>query len=334
MGNKLVRNCCKPQVGQRFEVLGQIYELQGKIGDGAVGIVRKARNIDRATPLAIKFLAPDPKYIDLAVFEDVAARFKREGERGVYLNHDNLLKIIGYCENRDGSAFRTLSPQNPFILMEYISGSTLESYIRNTLVSERGHFLIDQPRLSVAIQICRALEYLKSHRIVHRDVKPANVFLNRTSRPANWHVKLGDFGIVKWGDFHSSIATGTLTVSSQKGLGTLKYMAPEQALRPKYVTIKADIWSLGITLYELFSGQILASAHHIYELQNARRSRGTTLSRFAEIGCHLPPGNSPIAELILDMFLAPEGRPNINDIRGRFETVYERHIGREFNLDL
>jgi eukaryotic-like serine/threonine-protein kinase len=333
MSHKLARNYCKPQVGQHFGCGGKTYELKGNIGDGAVGIVRKALPLEGGPLIAIKFLAPDPKYIDETVFEDVAARFKREGERGLHLSHDNLIRILGYEENSDGRAFRNRSPRNPFLIMEYISGKTLESYIKNIPVAERGSFLLDRPRLSIAIQICQALEYLKNHRLIHRDVKPANIFLKPSSRPPLWHAKLGDFGVVKWGDFHSTVSTGTFTVSSQKGLGTLKYMSPEQAIRPKAVTIKSDIWSLGITLFELFTGQILASAHHIYELQAARRTKGTTLSRFTDIGCGLPSGNAAIAERVLDMFLAPDGRPPINEIRGWLETTYERLVGREWTTD-
>ncbi len=333
MNHKLARNNCKPQQGQYFDSLGKTYELKGKIGDGAVGLVRKARPLETGPLLAIKFLAPDPKYIDPVAFDDVASRFKREGERGVHLNHDNLIRIIGYEENFNGKAFRNKSPRNPFLLMEYVDGKTLESYIRNTPIEERGSFLLDHPKLSIAIQICQALEYLKDHRLIHRDVKPANIFIKKSSRRAKWQVKLGDFGVVKWGDFHSAVATGTFTVSSQRGLGTLKYMSPEQAIKPKAVTIKSDIWSLGITLFELFTGQILSSAHHVYELQTVRRSKGTIFSRFNDIGCGLQSGNSAIAELVLNMFLAPDGRPSIDEIRGWLETNYERLVGREWSAD-
>lgn len=324
--HKLARGRCKPESGQRFVLKGTTYELRGKLGDGAVGLVRKAIPVEGGPTVAIKLLAPDPRYIDTAAFEDVAARFKLEGERGTHVDHNNLLKIIAYCDNSGGSAFKLGTPRNPFLLMEYMEGRTLESYIRNSPDDERGVFTLSQPRLSIAIQICQALEYLKRSHLVHRDVKPSNIFLRATSRAAKYHVKLGDFGVVKWGDFHAAVATGILTVTSQKGLGTLKYMSPEQAVRPKTVTYKSDIWSLGITLFELFTGQILASAHHVYELQAARRSQGTTLSRFAGMECNLPMDNADIAEMVLEMFLAADGRPHVDRIRGRLETTYERRF--------
>jgi serine/threonine protein kinase len=107
VSHKLSRGRCKPQVGQHFTVAGRTYELHGKVGDGAVGLVRKARPVDGKSILAVKFLAPDPKYIDPGAFEDVAARFRREAERGSHLDHDHLLRVIAYCENVDGSAFLT-----------------------------------------------------------------------------------------------------------------------------------------------------------------------------------------------------------------------------------
>jgi serine/threonine protein kinase len=334
MTHPLVRGKCRPKVGQHFEVSGRTYELRGKIGDGAVGLVRKAQPLSGREMFAVKFLAPDPKYIDPSSFEDVAHRFEREGKRGTHLDHNHLLKIVAYSDNKEGSAFKTGAPSNPFLVMEYLDGRTLENYIHGTPAGDRGIFTINQDRLSIAIQICQALEYLKDTRLVHRDVKPANIFLRGTRRPARWHAKLGDFGVVKWGDFHAAMATGTLTATSQRGLGTLKYMSPEQAVRPKTVTIKADIWSLGITLFELFTGQILASAHHVYELQAARRAHGTTWSRFGGMDYKLPDENSDVADLVLDMFLAADGRPPIEKVRGRLEYAYESRFERSWLEDL
>ena len=334
MPHRLARDNCRPQAGQHFEVGGKMFELRGKLGDGAAGLVRKASPLGMETLFAVKFLAPDPKYIDPSAFEDVARRFKREGERGVHLTHDHLLKILAYCENEKGSAFATRDPKNPFLLMEYLGGKTLESYIRSTQQSEQGVFLLNKSRLSIAIQLADSLKFLRDRRLVHRDIKPANIFLEKTSRPARWLAKLGDFGVMKWGDFHSSFTTGTLTVTAQKGLGTLKYMSPEQAVRPDEVTSKADVWSLGITLFELFTGQILASAHHVYELQNARRLRGNSLSRFGAMSYRLPPENEGVADLVLDMFLAPDGRPAIDKICGRLQWEYSHRFSTEWGDDV
>src|SRR6266849_3634186 len=265
MTHPLSRDLCHPSLGQRFRVDQEEYELGGVIGDGAVGVVRKATRSRNSSPRAVKFLAPDPKYIDQAVFDDVAARFTREGERGCKLDFPSLLKVQSYVANEGGAAFDIGTPRNPFLLMEFAGGRTLEGYIRRLSVDDPGSFDISEEKLDIALQFVEGLEYLHKKKLVHRDVKPANIFLTRVINGGfRFVAKLGDFGIVKWGDFHASLSTGVLTATSQRGLGTLKYMSPEQAIAPKNVGVKSDIYSLGITLFELFAGRILASPHHVY----------------------------------------------------------------------
>jgi serine/threonine protein kinase len=126
---------------------------------------------------------------------------------------------------------------------------------------------------------------IHNKKLVHRDIKPANVFVRKDTNDGTMPlVKLGDFGVMKWGDFHASLSTGVLTATSHKSLGTLKYMAPEAAIRPRDVSTRSDMYSLGITLFELFTGQTLASPHHVFEVMNARLSRGTTQSRYNDMG--------------------------------------------------
>ncbi len=337
MPHRLSRQRCRPQAGQRFSVDGDEYQLEGELGDGAAGIVRKARRIRDKALRAVKFLAPDPKYIDEAVFDDVAARFRREGQRALFLDHPSLVKIYAYVENEDGHAFQASNPKNPFILMEAVRGRTLESYIQRLArrQEEKGvpkAFSLDAQRLSIAASIAGALNYLHGRHLIHRDVKPANVFLpSAEGHGPRREALLGDFGIMKWGDFQASVISGTLTVTTQRGLGTLKYMSPEQAVRPKDVTVRTDIFSLGITLFELFTGQILASPHHVFEIYAARVSRGTTLSRFQEMGYRISSADEGIGELVLDMHLrGAKGRPPIEKVRGRLAWQYERLTGDEW----
>jgi serine/threonine protein kinase len=110
-----------------FDAGGRNYRLGGVIGDGAAGIVRKGTDLASGDQVAIKLLAPDAKYIDRRAFDDVAQRFRREGIRGAGLDYENLVKIIAYEENLEGSAFQSGDVFNPFIVMEYIPGRTLES---------------------------------------------------------------------------------------------------------------------------------------------------------------------------------------------------------------
>ena len=101
-------------------------------------------------------------------------------------------------------------------------------------------------------------------------------------------------------------------------------MSPEQAIAPREVTVRSDIYSFGITLFELFTGQILASPHHVFEILNARLSRGTTASRMIDMGYQIPDSGLGVAELILDMHLrGPSGRPAIDKLAGRLVFEWE-----------
>ncbi len=332
MSDELSREFCKPRAGFKFTVKGAEYELGGELGDGAIGIVRKATRLSDGRQYAVKFLAPDPKYIDLGSFGDVAARFKREGERGTKLNHPNLLKIFAYEENISGCQFEEKYPTNPFLLMERVDGKSLESYIRRRPSNEKGKFIISRDRLLIAIQIANAITDLHRSRLIHRDIKPANVFLFKTADSGRVSLaKLGDFGIVKWGDFHASLSTGVLTATNQRGLGTLKYMSPEQAIAPRDLTVRSDIYSLGITLFELFTSQILASPHHVFEVMNARLLRGTTASRFLSMGYALNERDESIAGMLLDMHRrGATGRPTIDKIKGILEHQFDVRYSRSW----
>ena len=322
----LSRQKCKARVGQRFTAGGVQYKLMGSLGDGAVGLVRKAQSINTERIVAVKFLAPGPKYIEPSRFDDVAERFKREGKRGAGLDHANLVKILAYEENSDGEAFAKGHVKNPFLVMEYVRGGTLEHLIRKYEASPIAGAEITVPSLTIAAAIARALQYLHTHKITHRDVKPANVFLSTTdvrSVPAT--IKLGDFGVTKWGDFLAAASSGTLTVTSQQGLGTLKYMSPEQAVRPRDVTVRSDIFPLGITLWELFTGQILPSPHHVFEIMGTRAGRGNVWSKLMSLGITATPGESEVFELVLDMFLrGAKGRPTAARIAAIMEFYAER----------
>ena len=242
--HKLARFRCRPHVGQRFVAGKRSYEFLGRIGDGAVGLVRKAKDLESGAIVAVKVLAPDPKYIDPEAFDDVEQRFRREGSRGAHLRDENLVKIIAYEANEDGSCFKDSRVKNSFIVMEYVKGRTLESLIKKLGVSSLpGKTHITKQTLTIASRVAKALQYLHERNVVHRDVKPANIFLSSaTPETIPSMIKLGDFGVTKWGDFLATAVSGTLTVTMQQGLGTLKYMSPEQAVRPKDPTY--FLWEL------------------------------------------------------------------------------------------
>jgi serine/threonine protein kinase len=134
----LSRDKLEAASGQKFIADKKEYLLAGMIGDGAIGVVRKARESESQKLVAVKFLAPEIKYIELSSLNDIFIRFKREGQRGAALFQEHLVKIIAYEENINGSAFIGGGPNNPFIVMEYINGTTLENYIRKRIHNNNG----------------------------------------------------------------------------------------------------------------------------------------------------------------------------------------------------
>lgn len=312
------------EAGQKFIAGEKEYTLAGEIGTGAIGVVRRAIESKTKEQFAVKFLAPESKYIDISSLQDIAERFKKEGQKGTALSHEHLVKIYAYEENQNASNFlHNAGPPNPFIVMEYIQGTTLENFLRKRIhkATARSYNLSLQS-MFIAYSVVSALHYLHLRKIVHRDVKPANIYLTRVqgeTRPSL--VKLGDFGVVKWGEFKASLTSGTLTVSGQQNLGTLKYMSPEQALRPKAVDVRSDMYSLGITLFELFTTQILPNIYYVLQIAQARQQRKTLVGKLLELGLDIPPETFEfLFSYVLDMFsTASQSRPSSKDMEGRLK---------------
>lgn len=325
----LDRRSFRTKVGQRIHTTHGDYLLRGLLGTGAAGVVRKAGRLSDGRIVAIKFLAPDPKYISVSAFDDVAGRFKREGLRGAALEHEGLVRIHHYEENTGGRAFRASSVLNPFIVMDYVRGGTLEGMLQK-LADRTGHGMnITPTSLSIAVAIARGLEYLHTNRIVHRDVKPANVFVSRiTDDGPPAIVRLGDFGVTKWGDFLAALRTGTLTVSHHVGLGTMKYMAPEQAFNPRLVTAQADIFSFGVLLFELFTGTIQSTPLHVFSISTTASQRGAVAAKLHALGLTCRGLEEPIMEFVLSMLtVRPESRPKTANVAGTLNYYLDRVSG-------
>jgi len=208
------------------------YRVVSKLGEGGMGAVYRATDTKLNRDVAVKVL-PDT----FAADPDRLARFTREAQVLASLNHPNIAAIYGVEEGA--------------LILELVEGSTLTERIA------RGPMPLDEA-LAIASQIAEALEYAHEKGIVHRDLKPANVKVTPEGR-----VKVLDFGLAKAmaGETASTDPTSspTLTMrSTQAGviLGTAGYMAPEQA-RGKAVDKRADIWSFGVVLYELLTGNFL-----------------------------------------------------------------------------
>jgi serine/threonine protein kinase len=195
------------------------YEIRDLIGRGGVGEVYLAWDKQRLTKLAVKVL-----HEDLAFDRIFMRRFKREADTLAKLQHPNIVRF--YRLEVEG--------HRAFMLLDYIEGETLHARL----------FKLGRPMTMVEIMevmqpVIAALHYAHSHGIVHCDVKPANVMLEKTGR-----VLVGDFGIARMMD----AATATLV-----GAGTPAYMAPEQ-IKGEVPTQQTDIYALGVMLYEMLTG--------------------------------------------------------------------------------
>ena len=197
------------------------YRIAELLGGGGMGVVYRAEDSRLGRSVALKVLAPE-----LGRDPEARARFLTEARTASALDHPNLCTILEVGEIDEGMLF---------LAMPCYDGETLESRIA------RGPLPVEEA-LDVTLQAARGLAKTHGHGIVHRDIKPANLFLTRDGV-----VKILDFGIAKL----RGAAGPTRRASS---LGTPAYMAPEQA-RGEEVDARADVWSLGVVLYEMLAGR-------------------------------------------------------------------------------
>jgi serine/threonine protein kinase/cytochrome c-type biogenesis protein CcmH/NrfG len=208
------------------------YQITSQLGEGGMGVVYEAEDTNLGRHVALKFLSPS-----MANDENLLQRFQREARAASALNHPNICTIHGIEQDDD----------QHFIVMELLDGESLADRIR------RGPMEIDQV-LSLGVQIADALESAHSKGIVHRDMKPANIFI--TSRG---QAKILDFGLAKIDkqkqEAGSNVATAIADGLTSAGatMGTIAYMSPEQA-RGEVTDARTDLFSFGTVLYQMASG--------------------------------------------------------------------------------
>ncbi len=209
-------------------------EILEFLGAGGMGAVYKARqpNLDRF--VAVKILPPevsqDPAF---------AERFTREAKSMARLNHPGIVAIHDF--GKANGLF--------YFIMEFVDGATLRQTMQTGCLKPK-------ESLAIVTQICEALQYAHDAGVMHRDIKPENILLNKQGR-----IKIADFGLSKL-ILHDRIApyadeAASLTDTHQI-IGTLRYMAPEQLRDTKRVDHRADIYSLGVVIYEMLTGDVPA----------------------------------------------------------------------------
>jgi len=206
---------------QPGHVLGGRYEISGILGQGGMGAVYKARDREVDREVALKVIRPE-----LAGNPDILRRFKQELILARQVTHKNVVRIFDLGEAEGAK----------FISMEYIDGRDLHS-----ILAERGKL---PPEESVGIieQVCQGLEAAHAEGVIHRDLKPQNIILDKHGRAA-----VMDFGIARSRELSGLTQTGDL-------VGTPEYMSPEQA-KGEEIDSRSDLFSLGIIFYELLTGK-------------------------------------------------------------------------------
>jgi serine/threonine protein kinase/tetratricopeptide (TPR) repeat protein len=197
------------------------FKIIEKLGEGGMGIVYKAEDTKLKRTVAIKFLP-----VELTRDEQAKNRFIQEAQAASALEHNNICNIHEIDETVDGQSF---------IVMAYYEGETLRKKL------EKGKLSVNES-VDIAIQIAQGLAEAHENDKIHRDIKPANILITKKG-----DVKILDFGIAK-------LSGQTLHTKTGSTLGTVAYMSPEQTQGAE-VDHRTDIWSLGVILYEMLSGE-------------------------------------------------------------------------------
>ena len=197
------------------------YEILEKIGSGGMSVVYKAKCHTLNRLVAIKVLKEE-----FVSDENFVSKFKMEAQAAARLSHPNIVNVYDVVDEENLH----------YIVMELIEGITLKNYI------EKKELLDSKEAIGIAIQVAQGIAAAHEQHIIHRDIKPQNMIISKDGK-----VKVADFGIAR--------AVSSQTVNSSAAVGSVHYISPEQA-RGGYCDERSDIYSFGITLYEMVTGRV------------------------------------------------------------------------------
>lgn len=256
------------------ELFAGRYRIESVLGTGGMGIVYAATHVELRLPVALKIIHPS-----LADSDEVRARFAREARAGALLSSPHTLRI------HDAGALGT---GECFVVMERLEGTNLSDLVRS-----KGPLPVELA-VDYVVQACAGLAEAHAIGLIHRDVKPENLFLAhyRCSAPI---IKVMDFGIARWlgGELHGSRIT-----NPKSSLGSPCYQSPEQMENATDVDERTDVWSLGLTLFELLTGACPFEAESIQETcwRVLKGPRPSLLALRSEV----PPGLAEVVERCLE----------------------------------
>jgi serine/threonine-protein kinase len=273
------------------------YTLKSELGEGGMATVYLAEDPKFHTDVAVKMLKKE-----FVHNENIRKRFIAEARNMFKMSHPNIIKVTDLIEEGDTVAF----------VMEYVEGETLKQYI------ERKGKLKNQEIKNIFSQMLDALTYVHEQKLIHRDIKPSNFMIDKKGK-----VKLMDFGIAKNTDISSADYTQTGTNQS---MGTPLYMSPEQIKSTKAVTLHSDIYSLGVVLWSMVTGQ--------------KPYQGNTTSTFelhTKIVNEKLPATATIFDIIIEISTAKnldERFKNCAEFRNKLEGLKNQGLVSDQNIPI
>ena len=217
------------------ETIGGKYRLDRLLGEGGMGAVYAAENLNTGRRVAVKVL-----HGEWTQRPEIVQRFLREARATTTIAHPNVVEVLDLDVDRERGI--------PYIVQEFLEGETLEGY----LAARPGRRVDPAEALTILMPVMEALVAAHACGIVHRDLKPANLFLSR-SRSGEMVPKVIDFGIAKHVDAVEGSASRT---QAGTAIGTPSYMSPEQVAGLTDIDAQTDVWSLGIVLFEMLTGRL------------------------------------------------------------------------------